>query len=130
MKIIELKLDDKSLIFNICKNQYLDDYCTVDLLNSDGKITLGSDSFAIIRNRILDALINYVKLEGIGQKDGKEIRWVTTFNDQYFTLYISSSDRTEFHLMDKNAIWIENLILSEQQKKDWINILKKVSTIK
>ena len=97
MKIIELKLDDKSLIFNICKNQYLDDYCTVDLLNSDGKITLGSDSFAIIRNRILDALINYVKLEGIGQKDGKEIRWVTTFNDQYFTLYISSSDRTKFH---------------------------------
>lgn len=125
MEIMDLKLDDKSLIFNICKNEYLDDYCTVDLLNSGGKITLGSDSFAIIRNRILDALIHYEKLEGIGQKDDKEIRWVTTLNDQYFTLYVSSGDKTEFHLMDKNAIWIDNLILSEQQKKDWINVLVK-----
>lgn len=101
-------------------------WCQVTLLGvRRGEVLLGSQDFAIVAQRLADAVRDPSSLPVCGAIGGRRVAWVTGLNEQHCTLYVSSEpDAVVLLVQDHEARPIAALRLRDADRAEWLRRLE------
>ena len=119
MVTVDLNSQGPSLRLEIAE----DGWCRVSLFGDRAEF-LGGESYAVLRAKICNTLLNRNSLEFFDKVENTPVAWVLALHEKHTSIYVSrNEDLLTFHLQDKTACFFARLDLTEVDCVAWIDQL-------